>query len=121
MLSYVTIGVNDYERALEFFDALLPEVGGARVFEAPTGQFYGFGDGALLGVFKPHDGQPATGGNGTMIAFKVASKDHVHAVHAKALALGASDEGAPGPRGEKGFYPAYFRDPNGNKFCVYIM
>ena len=28
--------------------------------------------------------------------------------------------GAPGDRGN-GFYGAYFRDPDGNKFCVFKM
>lgn len=121
MISYVTIGANDYDRALEFFDALLPEVGGKRAFPAPNGQFYGFSEGTLLGVFRPHDGGPATHGNGTMIAFKVASEERVRQVHAKAVALGAADEGAPGPRGDQGFYAAYFRDSDGNKFCVYRM
>jgi catechol 2,3-dioxygenase-like lactoylglutathione lyase family enzyme len=121
VISYVTIGTNDHERALAFFDAFLPEVGGARAFEAPSGQFYKFAEGALLGVFKPFDGQPATGGNGTMISFKVGSEDRVRDVHARALALGATDEGAPGPRGERGFYSGYFRDADGNKFCVYRM
>jgi len=35
-----------------------------------------------------------------------------------ALALGGSDEGAPGPRGE-GFYAGYFRDLDGNKLNVF--
>ena len=38
-----------------------------------------------------------------------------HALHRKALELGAADEGAPGARGEEGFYAAYFRDLDGNK------
>jgi len=56
-----------------------------------------------------------------MIALKVASQDQVGAVHATALANGGSDEGAPGFRPADGtsFYGAYFRDPTGNKFCVF--
>ena len=37
------------------------------------------------------------------------------------LELGGTDEGAPGPRGEGGFYAGYFRDLDGNKlnaFCI---
>lgn len=63
MLSYITIGTNDYDRALKFYDLLFTELGGSRSFEAPTGQFYKIGEGTLFGVFKPADGQPATGGN----------------------------------------------------------
>ena len=41
-------------------------------------------------------------------------------VAAKALELGGSDEGAPGPRGD-GFYAAYFRDLDGNKLCAFAL
>jgi predicted lactoylglutathione lyase len=41
-------------------------------------------------------------------------------LQAKALQLGAQDEGAPGPRGN-GFYGAYFRDLDGNKLAAYCM
>ena len=46
-------------------------------------------------------------------------KAKVDAVYAKAMALGASDEGKPGQRGE-GFYGAYFRDLDGNKLNVFF-
>lgn len=121
MIGYVTVGTNDYQRALAFFDALLPEVGGKRAFEGPNGQFYEFSSGSVFGVLRPFDDRPASGGNGAMIAFKVSAEDRVRAAHAKALALGATDEGAPGPRGSRGFYSGYFRDADGNKFCVYLM
>jgi predicted lactoylglutathione lyase len=48
------------------------------------------------------------------------STDKVDAIHAKALALGGTDEGAPGPRGE-GFYAGYFRDLDGNKLNAFCM
>jgi catechol 2,3-dioxygenase-like lactoylglutathione lyase family enzyme len=74
----------------------------------------------MLGICTPYDGQPASTGNGTMIALSAGSSDLVSRVHARALALGATDEGAPGPRGGAGFF-AYFRDLDGNKFAVYTM
>ena len=73
-----------------------------------------------LGVMRPYDGNDATVGNGVMVALVVDSTDKVDALHAKALELGAQDEGAPGPRGE-GFYGAYFRDPDGNKLNFFCM
>ena len=69
---------------------------------------------------KPYDGRPATVGNGVMVAIAVNSPDNVHAMHARALELGGTDEGAPGPR-VANFYAAYFRDLDGNKlnaFCI---
>src|SRR3990172_1835487 len=119
MLSYVTIGTNDYDRALRFYDSLFKVLGGERIFEAPTGQFYGFSEGSLFGVFKPADGRSATGGNGTMFAFKVASPEEVANIYAKAIEFGATNEGEPGPRGDRGFYASYVRDPDGNKLCIY--
>ena len=47
-------------------------------------------------------------------ALAAGSTAQVDAVHAKALALGAQDEGPAGPGGS-GFYAAYFRDLDGNK------
>jgi catechol 2,3-dioxygenase-like lactoylglutathione lyase family enzyme len=124
MIGYITIGATDVEAALPFFDAVFGAMGGERKsFEGGWG-FYGDkgGDGDV-GVCKPFDGQPARGGNGIMIAFKAASQDAVRATHAAALANGGTDEGAPGfrPPDGKTFYGAYFRDPTGNKFCVYHM
>ena len=121
MLGYVTLGASDFERAREFYDSLIGEIGGERVFESPTGQFYGFGEGTLLCVLKPYDGNPATGGNGTMFAFKVPSSADVDRIYSAAIKLGASDEGAPGPRGDRGFYASYVRDFDGNKICVYHL
>jgi predicted lactoylglutathione lyase len=37
------------------------------------------------------------------------------------MKLGGKDEGAPGPRGDSGFYAGYFRDPDGNKLNFFCM
>ena len=55
-----------------------------------------------------------------MVAIAAADPEQVHLLHAKALALGAKDEGAPGARGGQ-FYGAYFRDLDGNKLAVFCM
>ena len=62
----------------------------------------------------------ATVGNGVMIAIAMNSPEKVDAFHAKALELGGTDEGAPGPRGET-FYAGYFRDLDGNKLNAFCM
>ncbi len=69
---------------------------------------------------KPFDGQSATVGNGTMVALVGKDAAQVDALHAKALALGGRDEGAPGLRGDD-FYGAYFRDLDGNKLAAFCM
>jgi predicted lactoylglutathione lyase len=70
------------------------------------------------------DQAAATGGNGTMVALAVGSPDDVKKMHAKAMALGGKDEGAPGFRpaeANSGFYGGYFRDLDGNKFVAFCM
>jgi catechol 2,3-dioxygenase-like lactoylglutathione lyase family enzyme len=121
MIGYVTIGTNDLARAASFYDALLGEMGAKRMME--NEQFVAWSvkpDQPGLGVTKPFDKKPATVGNGVMVALMVDGKAKVDALHRKALQLGASDEGAPGPRGE-GFYAGYFRDLDGNKLNFFYM
>ena len=60
-------------------------------------------------------------GNGTMVALQAKDKDQVHRLYKIAMAHGGTDEGPPGPRGDSGFYAAYFRDPDGNKLNAFIM
>jgi predicted enzyme related to lactoylglutathione lyase len=121
MIGYTTLGTNDLPRAMAFYDELFAVIGIKRMMDFGNGYAWGTGmDKPGFGVMKPYNKAPATVGNGVMIALVVDSQDKVKALHAKALALGGSDEGAPGPRGE-GFYAAYFRDLDGNKlnaFCV---
>jgi predicted lactoylglutathione lyase len=122
MIGYVTLGTNDIGRASGFYDAVLAELGAKRDANWETDRFIAWttGAGPMLLVIKPHDGKPATAGNGAMVSLLAASKAQVEAVHAKALALGGKDEGAVGPRGES-FYAGYFRDLDGNKLAVYFI
>lgn len=121
MIGYVTLGTNDLPRAAAFYDALLAEIGAKRIMDLGRGIVWGVSmDKPGLSLIKPYDGQPATVGNGVMVAIAVNSKEKVDRVYAKAIALGAKDEGPAGPRGE-GFYAGYFRDPDGNKLNVFCM
>jgi predicted lactoylglutathione lyase len=121
MIAYVTLGTNDLAKAAAFYDAIAAELGVARMME--TGQFIAWGapgGAAGLGLTKPHDGNPATIGNGVMVALEAKDQAQVDRIHRLALSLGATDEGAPGDRGG-GFYAAYFRDLDGNKLNVCVM
>ncbi len=72
-------------------------------------------------VMKPFNNGPATISNGAMISLMLDSKEEVNNFYNKALELGASDEGAPGPREIDAFYGSYFRDLDGNKICAFFF
>ena len=121
MIGYVTLGTNRYEEAAKFYDELFAVLGAGRVFE--TDRFIAWGTSMAspaVTITIPYDGKPATVGNGVMVALVVDAPEKVDAVHAKALELGGTDEGAPGPRGEQ-FYAGYFRDLDGNKLNAFCM
>jgi predicted lactoylglutathione lyase len=121
MLAYVTVGTNDLARGAAFYDALLGELGAGRAMEMERLIIWATQPGQpMLALAKPYDGKPASVGNGTMVSLNAGSKELVDKLYAKALALGGKDEGAPGPRGD-GFYGAYFRDLDGNKFCACVF
>ncbi len=120
-VSYFTVGSRDLERAKAFYDALLGSIGMRPVMEHPTGgRLYGGKGMGMFGVLAPFDGNPASVGNGAMGGFSFETPEEVDAFHAKAMELGATDEGAPGLR-LPGAYFAYFRDPDGNKLCGYKL
>jgi catechol 2,3-dioxygenase-like lactoylglutathione lyase family enzyme len=121
MIGYVTLGTNDLQRAAKFYDALLAELGGKRFMEFETFIAWATSPGSPgIGLTKPFDGNPATVGNGVMVALQVKNPEMVDRVYAKAIELGARCEGPAGPRGDE-FYAGYFRDPDGNKLNVFCM
>ncbi len=117
MIAYVTIGTNDLARAGAFYDAVLGVMGATRIFTNDRIIDWSSGAGPFIAVCKPHDGQPASVGNGMMVSLDARDEAEVAAVHAAALAAGGVDEGAPGSRGS--FHAGYFRDLDGNKLAVF--
>ena len=121
MIGYATIGANDLERAKGFYDKVLAPLGGKRTFAmGDRMQFYGGAGPGMLAICKPYDEGAATAGNGSMFGLPAPSREAVAEAHAAALANGGTCEGEPGPRTDN-FYGAYFRDPDGNKVCVFKM
>ena len=121
MIGYVTLGTNDLQGNAKFYDAIAAEMGVGRMMDFDSYIAWGTLSGAPgVALTKPFDGEAATCGNGTMVAFEASGPDQVARLHEIALANGGSDEGAPGDRGG-GFYAAYFRDPDGNKLNAFCM
>jgi catechol 2,3-dioxygenase-like lactoylglutathione lyase family enzyme len=122
-LSYLMVGSNDLERSRQFYNAVMPHLGGVPDVEYPGMTFsYKFASGIRVWVCRPYDDKQAVASNGSMPGFGCASKDAVNAAHAAALAHGGSNEGDPGPRPLYGpdFYGAYARDPDGNKMSFVL-
>ncbi len=119
MLAYVTLGTNDRDRALAFYDAFMPALGAKRLFDNERLYFYGRAQGEpMLAIGGTYDGNAASCGNGVMLALACADREAVDKAYEAAIAAGATDDGAPGERVPGFFYGAYFRDPDGHKICV---
>jgi catechol 2,3-dioxygenase-like lactoylglutathione lyase family enzyme len=126
MFSHVTVGSSNLERSGAFYDALLSPLGLVRREMEPDGgppalcwikaaqslpRFY---------VYMPYDRNPATMGNGNMVAFDAPDQGAVDAAYAAGIDAGGTCEGAPGLRPHYGpdYYGAYLRDPDGNKLHI---
>jgi catechol 2,3-dioxygenase-like lactoylglutathione lyase family enzyme len=123
LVAYTMLGASDLERSWAFYDAVLGVLGAERnsAYSGEKRTWYqmpGMPAG-MLAVGRPFEGE-ANGGNGNMVALMTGDKETVQAAHAKALELGAIDEGGPGERGP-GWYGAYFRDFDGNKVAVFTL
>ncbi|TVP57896.1 MAG: VOC family protein [Halomonadaceae bacterium] len=120
MIGYTTLGTKNLENAAAFYDALFESLGAKRVFNTENLIAWGAEKtGPYFSVTSPYDGQDATVGNGVMVALNASSTGQVDELHARALELGATNDGDPGLRAG-GFYCGYFRDLDGNKlnfFC----
>ena len=119
MNGYVTLGTNDLDSAALFYEQLLESIGVKRQRETPRSVYFGSKSGTQLVVITPADEKSATAGNGTMVALKIDNQEKIRELHALAIELGGTDEGAPGPRGTGTFWGAYFRDLDGNKLVFF--
>ena len=120
MIGYATIGVSDMDKAKEFYSALLGEVGAKLGMDMGRIAFYSAGRGKpMLAICVPYNEEAPNPGNGNMVALQCDTQEQIQALHAKALELGATDEGAPGQRIKDVFYGAYVRDPDGNKLAFF--
>jgi catechol 2,3-dioxygenase-like lactoylglutathione lyase family enzyme len=124
VFSHIFISVTDFERAFRFHSAVMASLGIELRFHESAKPWAGWHSAGrsrpLFVICKPFDGQPHLPGNGQMVAFMAESRAVVHAAYETALSHGGSSEGAPGlrPHYHPNYYGAYFRDPEGNKFCV---
>ncbi|MFX1674474.1 VOC family protein [Paraburkholderia sp. A2WS-5] len=124
MISHVYVGVNDFERAFQFYSLVMRELGHKLKFCEADKPWAGWmAEGTPRPLFligSPYDGNPAECGNGQMVALLAPDRRSVDNAYASAMTHGGASEGAPGLRVHyhPNYYGAYFRDPEGNKICV---
>lgn len=116
IMSHVSLGTNDFERSTAFYDAVLATIGARRIMEHGPAVAYGkqFPE---FWVQAPFDEGPAETANGVHVAFLAPSREAVQAFFDKAVEMGASPDGDPGPRPHYGepYYGCFVRDPDGHK------
>lgn len=115
-LNYTVAGTNDLAAATSFYDQLFDPSGPTKVGTTDRMTFWQ-GDTFAFAVALPFDQRPAERSNGSMFGFDAGSETEVTRLYEKALTLGGSCEGAPGPRGPR--FSSYVRDLDGNKICFY--
>lgn len=116
MIHHVSVGTNDLQRSRRFYDAVLPIVGILPLAVAEDGAGYSCGT-FHFSMQVPIDGEAATVGNGSHVAFAAESRDMVDRFYATALEHGGSSDGEPGlrPKYDANYYCAFVRDPDGHK------
>ena len=116
IISHISVGTNNFERAVEFYDKVLSMLGCKQIMKHPGAVAYGK-EYPEFWVQTPYNGEPATVGNGSHIGFIATTKEAVHAFHEAALSEGGADDGPPGPRPAYGdaYYGCFVRDLDGNK------
>lgn len=124
-IDHLTLPVRDYDKSKAFYLAALKPLGYGLVMELsredipdlPFERTCGLGAGMPDLWLKPSDNVEPT-----HIAFTAPDRAAVDAFHAAALAAGATDNGAPGPRPHyhERYYGAFVLDPDGNNIEAVI-
>ncbi len=116
IVSHLSVGTNDFDRAIKFYDTVLATLGCRRVMNHPGAVAYG----KLFPEFwvqTPIDGKVASVGNGSHVGFVARNEREVHEFFQAAVEAGAAPDGDPGPRPEysDAYYGCFVRDLDGNK------
>ena len=115
MIDHVSVGTDNLERSLAFYEAALEPLGIRQLMAYGPGEtpdHIGFGDDR-----KPYFwiGRGAPPKGYVHVAFAAASREAVDAFHSAAVAAGGRDNGAPGlrPQYHPNYYGAFVLDPDG--------
>ena len=118
ILSHVSLGTNQFAQATAFYDRVLATLNIGRVLDLSEHHAVAYGRAyPEFWIQAPYVSGRAGVANGTHVAFFAASREEVDAFYAAAIAAGAKDDGAPGPRPHYGkeYYGCFVRDLDGHK------
>ncbi|MEI9995726.1 MAG: VOC family protein [Rhizomicrobium sp.] len=117
MLSHLSLGVADLDRATAFYEAVLAPLGFACVWRNARGSGFGAPGGEDRLALFGRGADARAPGAGFHLCFAAPTRASVDAFHAAALAAGGTDAGAPGPRPQYGadYYAAFAIDLDGHK------
>ncbi len=120
MIDHVVVSVQSYARSKAFYLKVLAPLGYGLVREYPGGGGFGANGKPSFWIGEVRPGYWSEGHavakSPVHLAFVAPSRAAVRAFHEAALAEGAKDYGAPGPRPEyhSNYYGAFVIDPDGN-------
>ncbi len=116
MLDHVSVAVADLRASVEAYELVLGALGLKRLVDRPG--TVGFGRNYPEFWLNARPGlAPMAADTGIHICLRATDEDQVRAFHARALAAGWADAGAPGPRQAAMtlYYAAFVQDKDGNK------
>jgi catechol 2,3-dioxygenase-like lactoylglutathione lyase family enzyme len=121
MIDHLSSYATDYDATIAFYDAVFEPLGYNRCVnmtshwdtEWPERRICAYGPGQRP-IFWISEVKEAK--SPRHVAFEAKDNAAVDAFHAAGLAIGAKDNGAPGPRPQyhPGYYGAFLLDPDGN-------
>lgn len=116
MIDHVSVGVSDLERSAALYAAALAPLGQTLLVRRERSVGFGKRYPEIWLHHRPAM-HPVEEGTGCHICLRAPSEDAVRAFHAAALAHGAHDDGAPGPRKAEmtPYFAAFVRDLDGNR------
>ena len=119
MIDHISIAVRDLHASVAFYQAVLEPLGYTRLTERPTTVGFGMKFPEFWLNARPQM-RPIDDDTGAHVCLRARSKEAVQEFHARAIAGGGRDDGAPGPRQATMvvYYAAFIRDLDGNKIEV---
>lgn len=117
MISHLSLGVRDLDRAIAFFDAALAPIGVVRLWSDCEVAGYGPAGGLDCLALKLRSGAGLFEVPGFHVAFEAPDRASVDAFHAAGLRTGGRNEGDPRLRSQYGpdYYAAFLVDPDGHR------